>query len=49
MKPSLHDYLLTGYAVDGTGRTIALHAERRHAGSAATVDVVFSGVVAYQT
>jgi len=44
---SIHDSLLTGYAVDGRSQTIVLHTEPHRGGGEAFVDVVFRGVVAY--
>lgn len=44
---SIHDSLLTGYAVDGRSRTVLLHTEPHQGGGEAFVDVVFRGVVAY--
>ena len=46
--PSIHDSLLTGYSVDGNARTITLHTEPHRGGGEAFVDVIFTGVVAYQ-
>jgi hypothetical protein len=46
--PSIHDSLLTGYSVDGSARTITLHTEPHQGGGEAFVDVIFTGVVAYQ-
>src|SRR3954471_5256835 len=45
--PSVHDSLLTGYAVDGRGRSVVLHTEPHQGGGPAFVDLVFHGVVAY--
>ena len=44
---SIHDSLLTGYAVDGHSRTIVLHTEPHAGGGEAFLDVTFRGVVAY--
>ena len=46
--PSIHDNLLTGYEVDGKKRTIVMHTEPHQGGGEAFVDVIFTGVVAYQ-
>jgi hypothetical protein len=46
--PSIHDSLLTGYEVNGTERTITLHTETQTGGIEAFVEVVFTGVAAYQ-
>ena len=46
--PSIHDSLLIGYEVDGKKRTIVLHTEPHQGGGEAFVDVIFTGVVAYQ-
>jgi hypothetical protein len=43
---AIHDSLLTGYVVDGAGRSIILYA-RPHGGGGAALDVKFTGVVAY--
>ena len=45
--PSIHDSLLTGYAVDGTARTIVFHTEPHQGGGEVPIDIVFTGVVAY--
>ena len=45
--PSIHDSLLTGYVVDGKGRSITLHTEPHAGGGEAFIDVIFRGVVAY--
>lgn len=47
-RPSIHDSLLTGYEVDGKKRTIVMHTEPHQGGGEAFVDVIFTGVVAYQ-
>ena len=44
---SIHDSLLTGYVVDGNGRSITLHTEPHSGGGEAFIDVIFRGVVAY--
>jgi hypothetical protein len=44
---SIHDSLLTGYAVDGTNRTIVLHTGPHQGGGSALIDVIFNGVAAY--
>lgn len=45
---SIHDSLLTGYEVDGKKRIIVMHTEPHQGGGEAFVDVIFTGVVAYQ-
>jgi len=45
--PSVHDSLLTGYDVDGRGRSVVLHTEPHQGGGTAFIDLVFHGVVAY--
>ncbi len=47
-QPSIHDSLLTGYEVDGNKRTIIMHTEPHQGGGEAFVDVIFTGLVAYQ-
>jgi hypothetical protein len=47
MMPRIHDSLLTGCAVDGSGRTLVLHTEPHQGGGEVPIDVVFRGVVAY--
>jgi hypothetical protein len=45
--PSLHDNHLVGYEVDGEAATVVLHTKRVPAVGDVRVDVVFTGVVAY--
>ncbi len=44
---SIHDSLLTGYTVDGHGRTMIFHTEQHAGGGEQFIDVRFRGVVAY--
>ena len=46
--PPVHDSLLRRYTVDGAAKTITLHTEPHKGGGGAFVDVIFTGVVAYQ-
>jgi hypothetical protein len=43
----LHDSLLTGYAVEGSTKTLVLHTHP-HRGGGGAFDVRFTGVVAYR-
>lgn len=45
---SVHDNLLTGYAVDGIARTIVLHTQPPDADGKTFIDVHFDGVAGYQ-